>query len=57
MSWMTEKLQCNPPIAKMTENDADMNKRCRNDRLKKLGYQLLYSRYKTGYSALIHLGK
>jgi nucleoside-diphosphate-sugar epimerase len=56
MTWMTEKLRCNPAIAKMTENDADMNKRCRNDRLKKLGYQLLYPSYKTGYSALIHLG-
>jgi nucleoside-diphosphate-sugar epimerase len=54
MSWMTEKLHCNPPIAKMTENDADMNKRCRNDRLKKLGYQLLYPNYKTGYLELIH---
>lgn len=57
MTWMTEKLRCNPPIAKMPENDADMNKRCRNDRLKKLGYQLLYPDYKTGYLELIHSGK
>ncbi|MEQ1545564.1 SDR family oxidoreductase [Methyloglobulus sp.] len=57
LTWMTEKLRCNPPIAKMPENDADMNKRCRNDRLKKLGYQLLYPDYKTGYLELIHSGK
>lgn len=57
MSWMTEKLHCSPPIAKITENNADMNKRCRNDRLKKLGYNFIYTDYKAGYSELIQAGK
>jgi nucleoside-diphosphate-sugar epimerase len=57
MSWMTQKLHCNPPIAKMTENNTDMNKRCRNDRLKKLGYNFIYKDYKTGYLELIQTGK
>lgn len=53
MAWMAEKLNCPPPIAKITENDADMNKRCRNDRLKALGYQFIFPDYKKGYSQLI----
>jgi nucleoside-diphosphate-sugar epimerase len=53
MTWMTEKLRCNPPIAKITGNDVDMNKRCRNDRLKKLGYNFIYPDYKKGYLELI----
>jgi nucleoside-diphosphate-sugar epimerase len=54
MTWMTEKLHCNPPIAKMTEDDCDMNKRCRNGRLKNLGYHFIYPDYKKGYLELIH---
>jgi len=50
---MTEKLHCNPPIAKITEDDSDMNKRCRNDKLKELGYSFLYPSYKEGYLELI----
>jgi len=53
MTWMTEKLHCNPPIAKITEDDSDMNKRCRNDKLKELGYSFLYPSYKEGYLELI----
>lgn len=52
--WMAERLHCNQPSAKITENNCDMNKRCRNDRLKKLGYQFLYPDYKKGYLELIH---
>jgi nucleoside-diphosphate-sugar epimerase len=53
MDWMAERMQCNPPIAKVEENDCDMNKRCRNDRLKKLGYHFIYPDYKAGYAELI----
>jgi nucleoside-diphosphate-sugar epimerase len=54
ISWMAEQLHCNSPVAKETEQDCDLNKRCRNDRLKKLGYHFLYPDYKAGYSELIH---
>ncbi len=54
ITWMTEKLHCNPPSAKIADNDAGMNKRCRNDRLKKLGYNFIYPSYKNGYLELIH---
>lgn len=53
ISWMAEQIHCNPPTAKMTGQDSDMNKRCRNDRLKKLGYRFKYPDYKVGYSELI----
>ena len=53
ISWMTEKMHCNPPLAKIPGQDDDMNKRCRNDKLKKLGYSFKYPDYKAGYSALI----
>jgi nucleoside-diphosphate-sugar epimerase len=50
ITWLSGEMQCNPPVAKMIEDNCDMNKRCRNDRLKNLGYP----DYKTGYSILIH---
>ena len=53
VSWLAAQMQCPPPIAKVGQNDLDMNKRCRNDRLKALGYQLIYPSYKVGYSELI----
>jgi nucleoside-diphosphate-sugar epimerase len=53
ISWMAEQMHCNPPTAKMTGQDSGMNKRCRNDRLKKLGYSFKYPDYKAGYSELI----
>lgn len=53
MTWLADRMQCNPPIAKITEKDCDMNKRCRNDRLKKLGYPFIYPNYKKGYLELI----
>jgi nucleoside-diphosphate-sugar epimerase len=57
MSWMTGQLNCTPPTAKITAPDhaSDMNKRCRNDRLTKLGYQFIYADYTAGYSALMPL--
>ncbi|MEQ1739417.1 MAG: NAD-dependent epimerase/dehydratase family protein [Methyloglobulus sp.] len=57
MTWMTGQMRCNPPIAEIAEDDCDLNKRCRNDRLKKLGYQFLYPNYKKGYSELLHQDK
>jgi nucleoside-diphosphate-sugar epimerase len=53
-SWMAKQMQCKPPVAKKEQPDCDMNKRCRNDRLKNLGYRFIYPNYKAGYSELIH---
>ena len=54
ITWLSGEMQCNPPVTKMIEDNCDMNKRCRNDRLKNLGYRFIYPDYKTGYSILIH---
>jgi nucleoside-diphosphate-sugar epimerase len=54
MTWMADKMHCKPPIAEIRENNCDMNKRCRNGRIKKLGYNFVYPDYKAGYSELIH---
>jgi nucleoside-diphosphate-sugar epimerase len=53
MTWLAGQMQCNLPLSKITENDGDMNKRCRNDRIKRLGYQFIYPDYKKGYLELI----
>jgi nucleoside-diphosphate-sugar epimerase len=57
MNWLTERMQANPPIAKTEANTSDMNKRCRNDRLKQLGYRFIYPEYKTGYAELLRMSK
>jgi nucleoside-diphosphate-sugar epimerase len=41
------------PTVKAVDTDADMNKRCRNARLKALGYRFRYPSYKDGYLGLI----
>jgi nucleoside-diphosphate-sugar epimerase len=53
MSWMTDQLQCGSPVAKITAADCDMNKRCKNDRLKSLGYRFIYPDFKAGYVELV----
>jgi nucleoside-diphosphate-sugar epimerase len=53
ISWLAVQMQCDPPIAQIAGHDSDMNKRCRNDRLKKLGYSFIYPDYKTGYLELV----
>jgi nucleoside-diphosphate-sugar epimerase len=55
ISWLAGQMHCHPPLAKMTGHDGDMNKRCRNDRLKKSGYSFLYPDYKAGYSELVQV--
>jgi nucleoside-diphosphate-sugar epimerase len=54
ISWIAEQTQSDPPKAKEVEHENDMNKRCKNDRLKKLGYTFLYPDYKAGYLEMIH---
>jgi nucleoside-diphosphate-sugar epimerase len=53
ISWLAVQMQSDPPIAQIAGHDSDMNKRCRNDRLKKLGYSFIYPDYKTGYLELV----
>ncbi len=53
MSWLAERLSCSIPSVKAMAQDALMNKRCNNERLKALGYQFNYPSYKDGYAKLI----
>jgi nucleoside-diphosphate-sugar epimerase len=53
MSWMAQQLNCPAPLIKAVTNDATLNKRCDNQRLKALGYQFCYPSYKDGYTKLI----
>lgn len=57
ISWLAERMHCAPPVAKAVDQDAAMNKRCSNRRLKELGYQFRYPDYKKGYAELIYKGR
>jgi nucleoside-diphosphate-sugar epimerase len=54
MSWLAKQMNCQSPLIKTNNNEIVMNKRCNNQRLKKLGYHFQYPDYKTGYLELIH---
>jgi nucleoside-diphosphate-sugar epimerase len=54
MSWLAEQMNCQSPLIKTNNNEIVMNKRCHNQRLKKLGYHFQYPDFKTGYLELIH---
>ncbi len=53
ISWIANKMRCAPPVAKVVAHDVGMNKRCRNNNLKQLGYQFVYNDYKAGYGEII----
>jgi hypothetical protein len=53
MTWLADRLHYPPPVVKAVDGDAGMNKRCRNARLKALGYRFRYPSYKDGYLELI----
>jgi len=53
MNWLAERLHCQPATVKAIDDNAGMNKRCSNARLKALGYQFQYPSYKDGYLELI----
>ncbi|MGR9014855.1 MAG: NAD-binding protein [Gammaproteobacteria bacterium] len=53
MTWLAEHLHCPLPTARDGGNEAAMNKRCSNARLKALGYRFQYPSYKDGYLELI----
>ena len=52
--WLSEAMGCTAPPKKVgCISMPEMNKRCRNDRLLKLGYSLRYRTYKDGYKAVL----
>ncbi len=52
--WLSEVMGCPaPPKKEASSSTLVMNKRCRNNRLLKLGYSLRYRTYKEGYCAVL----
>lgn len=52
-SYLAERLGLAAPGKAVLPHDADQNKRCRNTRLKQLGYRFIYESYREGYAALL----
>lgn len=52
MNWLSQQFACSPPSPLLVAPDAPQNKRCRNTRLKALGYRFLYPSYQDGYAAV-----
>ena len=53
MGWIAELLDCPAPPAAPRDPSAPRNKRCRNDRLKDLGYTFLFPSYREGYEDML----
>lgn len=52
--WLSDALGCPAPLEKAASSSVQgMNKRCRNNRLLRLGFSLRYRTYKEGYRALL----
>jgi len=49
MNWIAEQYDYPPPTALSVPVDANQNKRCRNGRLRALGYRFLFPSYRDGY--------
>ena len=53
-AWLTEQLKRPPPIQQEFPTAGhNQNKRCRNQRLKALGYRFMYPSYRDGYLPLV----
>jgi nucleoside-diphosphate-sugar epimerase len=52
-AWIAELLGCPRPPDAPPEEGAALNKRCRNDRLKGLGYTFLFPSYREGYEDML----
>jgi len=52
-AWIAELLGCRRPPDAPLEPEATMNKRCRNDRLRNLGYTFLFPSYREGYEDML----
>lgn len=57
ISWLARQMNSQPPIAKPVDNAPDQNKRCRNARLKALGFRFKYPTYREGYGEMLVKGK
>jgi nucleoside-diphosphate-sugar epimerase len=53
ISWLASEMHCPQPQVKQVPDNAPMNKRCSNQRLKALGYRFKYPSYSDGYLPLI----
>jgi nucleoside-diphosphate-sugar epimerase len=53
ITWLAQQMDCPAPSSKSLLEAADCNKRCRNHRLKELGYYFRYASYKDGYAELL----
>ncbi|CAG7857317.1 hypothetical protein MCAMS1_02093 [biofilm metagenome] len=53
ITWLASQMHCQPPLEKSQPTSTGQNKRCRNDRIKNLGYRFIYPDYKVGYGEII----
>jgi len=53
MAWLAQLLKLPPPKPEYQKIEADMNKRCRNTRIKELGFTFEYPDYRKGYAELV----
>jgi nucleoside-diphosphate-sugar epimerase len=52
MTWLAQTVGLPPPVAD-SDKHSDMNKRCRNERIKQLGYVFEYPDFRSGYTELV----
>ena len=54
-AWLAEQLDVGPSVLQAKESceNPEQNKRCRNDKIKKLGYELYYPSFREGYQETI----
>ncbi len=53
-TWLAEQLRAPAPNLQTADAGASQNKRCRNTRIRTLGYQLLYPDFRSGYQAVLN---
>ncbi len=53
VTWLAAAMQCPPPKAEQRLPSAAQNKRCRNQKIKDLGFNFQYPDYRAGYGAML----
>ncbi len=53
VSWLACQMQKEPPVPLDINGNVGLNKRCRNNRIKTLGYTFKYPDFKSGYTGII----
>ena len=51
--WLASRLGCAPPKSMAKNPDASQNKRCKNQRLKSLGFRFIYPGFREGYAEIL----